>query len=179
MEEENQPILKFAKLQEDTIIPSKKDDDAGYDIYANFPEDFMIIKEGETKLIPTKLGCMVPKGYYLQFFDRGSTGSKGIHTHCGVIDSNFRGEIFVALCNTLKGTNIIIKKKNLAVPNETLIKMLQEKDNKPYMIYPYDKAIVQGILFKLPNAKVLEISKEELENDKTDRGKGMLGSSNK
>ena len=35
--------LVFAKVRPDAIIPTKDDENAGYDIYANFKEDYLII----------------------------------------------------------------------------------------------------------------------------------------
>ena len=34
--------IAFAKIRETAIIPTKKLEDAGYDIYANFEEDFLL-----------------------------------------------------------------------------------------------------------------------------------------
>ena len=35
--------INFAKIRPTAIIPTKRDEDAGFDIYANFEDDFMII----------------------------------------------------------------------------------------------------------------------------------------
>lgn len=45
--------IYFSKTKECAIIPSKQREDAGYDFYACFEEDFVEIKPHETKLIPT------------------------------------------------------------------------------------------------------------------------------
>ena len=91
--------IKFAKLREDVILPSKDDGNVGYDIYANFTDDYMLIRPHSTVMIPTGLESIIPNGFAIILKDRGSTGSKGISTACGVIDSSFRGEWFVALHN--------------------------------------------------------------------------------
>ena len=49
---ENQ--IAFAKIRETAIIPSKKPEDAGYDMYANFEEDYLVIEPGKTKAIPNR-----------------------------------------------------------------------------------------------------------------------------
>ena len=38
--------IYFAKLKDKAIIPSKNDEDAGYDLFACFDEDYMIISPG-------------------------------------------------------------------------------------------------------------------------------------
>ena len=92
----------FAKVKENAIIPSKEDENAGFDIYAcwdGVEKKYKIIKPHTTKLIPTGIACALPINYYFQVEERGSTGSKGIKKSAGVVDSGYRGEIFVAISN--------------------------------------------------------------------------------
>ena len=92
----------FAKVKENAIIPSKEEENAGFDIYAcwdGVEKKDRIIKPHTTKLIPTGIACALPINYYFQIEERGSTGSKGIKKSAGVVDSGYRGEIFVAISN--------------------------------------------------------------------------------
>lgn len=92
----------FAKVKENAIIPSKEEENAGFDIYAcwdGVEKKDKIIKPHTTKLIPTGIACVLPINYYFQVEERGSTGSKGIKKSAGVVDSGYRGEIFVAISN--------------------------------------------------------------------------------
>lgn len=158
--------IQFAKMKEDAIIPSKTIGNVGYDIYACFPENQMKIEPHETKLIPTGIASIIPDGYAMILKDRGSTGSKGLSTACGVIDSNFRGEWFVAIHNE-NDFPVYIIKDNVEAPEGKCI------------CYPYKKAITQAILIEDINAIVEEIDKSVLEANVTDRGAGALGSSGK
>lgn len=158
--------IQFAKMREDAIIPSKTIGNVGYDIYACFPENQMKIESHETKLIPTGIASIIPDGYAMILKDRGSTGSKGLSTACGVIDSNFRGEWFVAIHNE-NDFPVYIIKDNVEAPEGKCI------------CYPYKKAITQAILIEDINAIVEEIDKSVLEVNVTDRGTGTLGSSGK
>lgn len=160
------PKIQFAKMKEDAIIPSKTIGNVGYDIYACFPENQMKIEPHETKLIPTGIASIIPDGYAMILKDRGSTGSKGLSTACGVIDSNFRGEWFVAIHNE-NDFPVYIIKDNVEAPEGKCI------------CYPYKKAITQAILIEDINAIVEEIDKSVLEVNVTDRGTGTLGSSGK
>ena len=95
--------IKFAKVNKKAIIPSKNVENAGYDIYGIFEDnndENRIIKPHQTKLIPTGIACALPSKYYFQVEERGSTGSKGIKKSAGVIDSGYRGEIFIAITNS-------------------------------------------------------------------------------
>ena len=170
--------VKFAKVHPNAIIPSKRDEDMGFDIYACFDEDYIVIYPHETKLIPTGIASACNPKYGFLVFERGSTGSKGIARRCGVIDSGYRNEWFIGLTNT---TNKII-----------LISKLNEKEvydkyfNDDYcwleddiLVYPYSKAIAQALVVPVPKVIVDEISYDELKEIKSERGMGALGSSNK
>lgn len=96
-------IINFAKVRENAIIPSKSIENAGYDIYGIFEgnnDENRIVRPHTTKLIPTGIACALPSKYYFQVEERGSTGSKGIKKSAGVIDSGYRGEIFIAITNS-------------------------------------------------------------------------------
>jgi dUTP pyrophosphatase len=75
-------------------------EDAGYDIYA-FEDS--VIRPGETKKIKTEVYLEIPPGYYGKISDRSSMGVKGLGIHGGVIDSSYRGECLVCLCNNNQG----------------------------------------------------------------------------
>ena len=101
--------LAFAKVRSDAIIPTKDEENAGRDVYANFEEDYMIIPPHTTKLIPTGIASALHSKYEIRLRDRGSNGSKGIHVNAGSIDSGYRGEWFVAWCNTTSEVVILSK----------------------------------------------------------------------
>ena len=77
--------VKFAKVRPTAIIPTKREEDAGYDIYANFDEDYMRINPHETKMIPTGIASACDTDYCFILKERGSTGTKGMAQRCGRI----------------------------------------------------------------------------------------------
>lgn len=161
--------IKFAKVKPNAIIPTKREEDAGYDIYACFDEDYIAIYPHETKLIPTEIASVCDKDYCFIVKERGSTGSKGIAVRCGVIDSGFRNPWFVGLTNTTE---------------EVLFLVNPKWDNKvfiPSKAFTYDctKAIAQAILVPVPKTEIEEVTYEELKEIKSERGEGALGSSGK
>lgn len=61
------------------------------------------------RLVPTGLHVHVPDDHALLIFVRSGLGAKGIFlaNGVGIIDSDYRGELFVALCNQTSNTVII------------------------------------------------------------------------
>lgn len=89
-------------LNENAKIPTKGSEyAAGYDIYANLDEN-IVINPGETKLIKTGFSIEVPIGYAGLIYARsGISIKKGLApaNKVGVVDSDYRGEVMVALHN--------------------------------------------------------------------------------
>lgn len=163
------PVI-FCPLKEDTIIPTRNSENSCIDIYANFEEDFILIKPNETKMISTGLASVIPEGYGYQLKERSSTGTKGMTQMAGVIDSGYRGEWLVPITNSSNKYLYIAKKEA-----EPIIKQIVPDA----IIYPYNKAICQAQLETIPNEYITTCTKEELENFKSERGEGRLGSSGK
>lgn len=167
--------LLFAKSRKEAIIPSKRVEDGGYDIYACFEENTIVIPPHTTKMISTGLHCACDEDYYIQLVERGSTGTKGIAQRCGVIDSGYRNEIFVPLTNTTNKHMVISK---LDDEYETYKDAFGDVMPESF-IYPYSKAICQAVVLPVPKMEVKEVSLEELQSIKSERGLGALGSSGK
>ena len=166
--------IKFAKVKPDAIIPSKRDEDMGFDIYACFDENYMVINPHETKLIPTGIASACDPGYGFILFERGSTGSKGIARRCGVIDSGYRDEWFVGLTNTTNKIMFISKLSERETYENYYGDIMPES-----FVYPYSKAIVQAIIAPVPKTEVEELSYDDLKKIESERGMGALGSSGK
>lgn len=167
--------LIFAKVREGAKIPTKRTEDAGRDLYPCFEQDFIVIHPLETELIPTGIATAFSPKYYAQIQERGSTGSKGIKYGSGVIDSGYRGEWFVPITNC-NNVDLIIAKKGSFTDN--IIHSYFGSKYK-YILYPYEKAIAQFVMHLVPEFKEKEVSYEELQNIKSERGAGAFGSSGK
>lgn len=159
-------MLKFARLHPTAIIPTKRNEDAGYDIYACLDEN-ITIKPMETKLIPTGLASSFSNNYYIQFKERGSTGSLGLKVSGGVIDSGYRNEWMVAITNC-SDKDIVIDQigEEVDIIGNSLF-------------YPITKAIAQFVVLPVPKMTVLELSANEIMRGVSDRGTGNFGSSGK
>ena len=174
--------ILWARINDTVIIPTKRDEDACYDIYAHFDEDYMIIYPHETKIIPTGLYVALNKKYKLELCERGSTGTKGIGQRSGEIDSGYRGLIGVPITNHNNGILIISKfvKEDGKVDEVATDKLVFKKFKTHGTIYyPYTKAITSGAIVEVPQMESKEISVEELKAIPSARGNGSLGSSGK
>lgn len=180
--------IKFAKTNPNAILPSKRQEDAGFDMYACFEEDVYLIKPGETVLVPTGIATAFSDKFMFRLAERGSTGTKGIAQRCGIIDSGFRGEIKAPITNVGKYP-LVIAKENIPDKVRVYTKSGEIEYSKEFyneslikencIVYPYEKAITQGILLYLPEVSTTEISYDELKEIPSERGTGMLGSSTK
>ena len=170
--------IAFAKIRETAIIPSKKLDDAGYDFYANFEEDYFVIEAGATRAVPTGIACAFSSRYYAQVEERSSTGKLGIKKSSGVMDSGYRGEYLIMTYNTNKKPLVISKIAADEMPEEFEVAGETYKKSE-CVIYPYTKAICEVVLHEVPVLETRELSYDELCSIASERGKGGFGSSGK
>jgi dUTP pyrophosphatase len=94
--------VKIKKLCENAVLPTYGSlGAAGADLYACLDKDLSIGK-GETVLVRTGVQMAIPEGYVGLVYARSGLASKrGLApaNKVGVIDSDYRGEILVALYN--------------------------------------------------------------------------------
>ena len=109
--------VNIKKLNENAIIPTYATEyAAGADLYACMNED-ATINPGETCFIKTGLAMEVPVGYAGLIYARsGLSCKKGLApaNKVGVIDSDYRGEIMVALHNHSNETVIVKSGERIA-----------------------------------------------------------------
>ncbi len=94
--------VKIKRLKENAKIPRYGTNcAAGADLYACIEED-MVFGPNETKLVPTGLSFEIPEGYAGLIYARSGLASKrdlAPANKVGVVDSDYRGEVMVALHN--------------------------------------------------------------------------------
>lgn len=157
--------LKITKIREKAKLPYKKHiGDAGYDLcwcpkdaseYQNLwykgneHKEAKIIKPGESVLLGTGLKFIFPQEYVLEIKNRsGIASKKGLIVGAHIVDSTYRGEVFVNLHN-ISGENQIIE------PGER---------------------IAQFIIYRIENCIFEEISEDKYNENETSRGDGGFGS---
>ena len=94
--------VRVKKLDQNAILPTYGSEcAAGADLYACNKEE-IVIKAGETVLISTGIALEIPNGFAGLIYARSGIATKrGLApaNKVGVIDSDYRGEIMVALHN--------------------------------------------------------------------------------
>lgn len=198
----NKPTLKYFLRDEKAMAPSKRAEDSGYDLYAIIDDDYLILEPGESKLFKTGLSVALPAGWGFFICNRGGIGSKNLVYGAHVVDSGYRGEVFIDLHN-IGDTPIIITAppKKDATKEEIqayLINMFIEEFNgnerklsrqelfelimairsDEYRFIDKNKAIAQGVILQTPDCDTEEVFTLEALGESL-RGSGALGSSGK
>ena len=100
--EETKMKIDIKKLKENATIPTRGSSQAaGYDLYACIDET-IYIEPHKTVKIGTGLAMAIPEGYYGDIRPRSGKATKeGLRPSNtpGTIDSDYRGELIVALHN--------------------------------------------------------------------------------
>lgn len=109
--------INIKKLNDKAIIPSYGSEyAAGADLYANIDEN-MLINPQETVFIKTGLAFEIPTGLVGLVFARSGLACKqGLApaNKVGVIDSDYRGELIIALHNQSKEIRVIEPNERIA-----------------------------------------------------------------
>lgn len=109
--------INIKKLSDKATIPTRGSEQAaGYDLYAANSE-MITIAPHETVKIPTDLAIEIPDGYFGGVFARSGLATKqGLRPgNCvGVVDSDYRGNVSVALHNDTNLPRVIDVKERIA-----------------------------------------------------------------
>jgi dUTP pyrophosphatase len=100
------PVIKIVRLRPDTDsdIPLPRymtSQSAGMDLCAAIKED-LLLNKGELTLIPTGFAIALPEGFEAQIRPRSGLAIKhgiGLINSPGTIDTDYRGEIKIAVIN--------------------------------------------------------------------------------
>ncbi len=107
--------IRIKKLSEKATIPTFGSPcSAGADLYSS--EEVMIMP-GQTTMVKTDIAVEIPEGYFGGIFARSGLATKaGLRpANCvGVIDSDYRGEIIVALYNDSRHMRAVEKGERIA-----------------------------------------------------------------
>ena len=109
--------INILRLNDSAKLPERGSvSAAGYDLFADVAEEVTIAPH-ETKMIGTGLAMEIPEGYFGGIFARsGLSAKEGLRpANCvGVVDSDYRGEIKVALHNDGEQTRVITLAEKIA-----------------------------------------------------------------
>lgn len=113
--------VKIKRLTETAIVPEYQSVGAGaFDLCANTDRPINSCPRDSALLIPTGLAIQIPSGYVGIIIPRSGLGHRDgivLGNGIGVIDSDYRGEIKVSICNR-ESRDVII------YPNNRIAQML-------------------------------------------------------
>jgi dUTP pyrophosphatase len=143
-------VIEFPirRLREDAVIPGRAyDGDAGLDLAAC---ERMVVGPGERAVVGTGLAVAIPEGYAGFVQPRSGLAAKhgiSIVNSPGLVDSGYRGEVFVVLLNTDR--------------------------EQPFTVEP-GMRIAQLVVLPVPQVSVSEVT-ELPESERGSRGHGSTG----
>ena len=141
--------MKIKLLHKDAVVPKyATDGSAGIDLHARLDAP-VAVHPGQTVMVGTGLAVSVPVGHMLMAAPRSGLGAKNgivLGNLVGIIDSDYRGEIMVAVWN-------------------------RNHEGQAHTISPKDR-IVQAIVVPVVQVEIEVV--ENL--DETSRGEGGFGS---
>jgi dUTP pyrophosphatase len=131
-EKELQMKIKIKRLRDTATLPTRESSSAaGYDLYADIAEP-VTIQPHETAKIGTGIAMEIPEGYFGGVAARSGLSSKeGLRpANCyGIVDSDYRGEIIVALHNDSETARVV-------TPQERIGQIIIQ----PYLNVEFDEA---------------------------------------
>jgi len=183
--------IGFARFRDTAILPHKSlAGDAGYDVFLDVPHDHehvgqdgnkhkswssrdtlnIYMKKGDVSLLPTGIGVKTDDKYFTKWSnERGSTGKLGLITLSGIVDSGYRGEVFLAISSLAHDTIITTEVDEATLTNST-------DTGETILLFPYSKAIAQMTVLPIPDLLQYEIPLDVFTKDNTERGTRKLGS---
>ena len=141
-----QSLLKVKKLRPEAKLPTKGSEGAAaFDVYANESRELW---GGRFDRISTGIALEIPAGHYVEVHSRsGLAYDFGVIAFPGVIDSDYRGELFILLSS-----------------------LIDEDDDDNYLVQRGDR-IAQIVLKKLVPTRIEEVA----ELSETKRGTNGFG----
>ena len=110
--------MRIKKLKENAIVPTRGSRySAGYDLYACLDEEKVEIPAHTTYMVDIGWAMEIRKGHFGAIFARSGIASKqGLRpANCvGVIDSDYRGPVKVALHNDSNDVQVITNGERIA-----------------------------------------------------------------
>lgn len=110
--------INVKKLSNTAKLPTHGSKEAaGYDLYADITEDFVVVEPHKTVKIPTGIAMEIPDGYFGAILPRSGLATKESLRPAntpGCVDQDYRGEIMVALHNDSNAERFVNKGSRIA-----------------------------------------------------------------
>ncbi len=155
--------LCFLKDDERAIIPKKRKEGAGYNVYMLPVDKRISIMPGETRLLDTGLKVAFNSDYVLLVKETGESGLDGLSIGAGVIESGFRDRIMIPINNTSNSEIVFMPADKEKWFEDYLDEHYFSFGIGGKFLYMQDKAIGELLLVPAIDAEVEEVSREEFE----------------
>jgi len=100
-EDLNKVVLQWKPLTKTAKGPQKAHaEDAAWDLFADCPEMDIVLGPRETRVIPTGIAIMPPKGWSCDIRGRSGMNSKGKFAILGLVDSFYTGPWGIVVHNS-------------------------------------------------------------------------------
>ena len=118
---EHEPVLKYKLLTSKAYPPTRETAGSiGYDLRS--PRFARIPPKGGTYYLPLRIAFQIPEGHYGRLAPKsGLAIYRSIGVLAGVIDQDYRGEVFVLLINHDDKLSYLIK------PEDKIVQLILEK----------------------------------------------------
>lgn len=166
------PNLYISLADAHAKLPTKRDEDGCYDLYAAFYEEEFVIPPHTTCMIPTGIKSAFSPKYRIALRERGSNIKNHLIVRAGQIDSGYRGEWFIGAYNDSDKPVRIIKATAPFDPKKP--KPIEREQD---ILVPYSMAICQFAVEEVPQTDVIRVM--DVGMFESERGEGKLGSSGK
>lgn len=104
---ENHALVRVKRLRETAKLPFRATDQAsGADLYACVDEP--VVLGQRPKLVGTGLAIEVPRGFDAQIRPRSGLAKQGVLSTFGTLDSDYRGELMIALYTTAPDVTYVV-----------------------------------------------------------------------
>lgn len=162
------PTWKVLLNNPKAIMPSKKEEDSGFDVYTVQEEDVMLL-HGEKFNFNSGLIMEIEKEWGIFFWEKGGFGNKNLSLRAGLTDSGYRDELVILVTNTDPKPVIFTRDPKKYADVEKLGKVT---------IVDLNKALTQIVIMYTPHITPIECkSKDGLSS--SERGTGKFGSTGK
>ena len=161
--------LKIAKTNEKAILPRKRYEDAGLDIFPCLDKPFVTIPAGATVAIPTGIAIACTPDFCIVANERSSLGKMGLALRAGVCDSGYRGEYKILLTNTTSHAFVI----------DEAVKEVVISEKTGTVTLPAIKAIAQLLVLPVPELTINLMDYDRFKELPSERGTSWNGSTDK
>lgn len=174
--------MKYTKVQNVLSPKGVRSSDAGIDLFV--PEDWNEGKEyklyfGEQINIPSGIKFDIPESTQLQIENKSGISTKlGTTRGATVCDHSYRGVVHINLHKGVIGTEDMYDDEQGVAHRFDELKTHEERKARlldAYAIVKPNMKIAQAIIFKISDEEIEEISNEEYDIVKTDRGDRGFG----